>query len=87
MERRRHGSRTGQQLLGLSTADFLTVRRRAIPEKSRLGTQFVFRQGSPLNIMDLRDIAVAQASAVIVLGDNARWGSGLGLELEVGLQV
>ena len=49
-----------------------TVRRRAIPEKSRLGTQFVFRQGSPLNIMDLRDIAVAQAAAVIVLGDNSR---------------
>ena len=48
------------------------VRRRAIPEKSRLGTQFVFRQGSPLNIMDLRDIAVAQAAAVIVLGDNSR---------------
>ncbi len=46
--------------------------RRAIPERSRLGTRFVFRQGSPLNIMDLRDIAVAQAAAVIVLGDSAR---------------
>ena len=53
------------------SARFL-MRRRAIPEKSRLGTQFVFRQGSPLNIMDLRDIAVAQAAAVIVLGDNSR---------------
>ena len=46
--------------------------RRAIPEAQRLGTRFVFRQGSPLEIMDLRDVAVAQAAAVIVLGDASR---------------
>ena len=46
--------------------------RRAIAETARYGTRFVFRQGSPLEIMDLRDVAVAHAAAVIVLGDASR---------------
>ena len=41
----------------------------------RFGTQFVFRQGSPLEIMDLRDVAVAHAAAVIVLGDASRYAA------------
>ena len=43
-----------------------------MPEEQRHGTVFVFRQGSPLDITDLRGVAVSSAAAVIVLADNSR---------------
>jgi hypothetical protein len=46
--------------------------RRALPEDQRFGTVFVFRQGSPLDVQDLRNIAVCSAAAVIVLADSGR---------------
>jgi len=47
-------------------------RRRQIPPEQRHGSSFVFRQGSPLDITDLRGVSVSSAAAVIVLADNSR---------------
>ncbi|KAL4432522.1 hypothetical protein ABPG77_000459, partial [Micractinium sp. CCAP 211/92] len=43
--------------------------REVVPERNRLGTRFVFRQGSPLDPAALRLVAVPDARAVIVCTD------------------
>ena len=46
--------------------------RTIIPEADRLGTRFVFRQGSPLVPDNLRRVAATTASSLIVIGDSSR---------------
>jgi hypothetical protein len=43
----------------------------AIPLKMRSGSQFVFRQGSPLNSADLSFVAADDAATIMVLSDSA----------------
>ena len=50
--------------------------RSIIPEPDRLGTRFVFRQGSPLVPDNLRRVAATTASSLIVIGDSSRRGPG-----------
>ncbi|KAK9866656.1 hypothetical protein WJX84_009216 [Apatococcus fuscideae] len=46
--------------------------RRVIPESKRLGTQFVFRQGSCLVPDDLRMVAASDAGSTIIVSDSSR---------------
>ena len=47
--------------------------RRVIPESKRLGTQFVFRQGSCLVPDDLRMVAASEAGSTIIVSDSSRY--------------
>lgn len=52
--------------------DMERIFREAIPPSARHGTQFVFRQGCPLDPGALHMVGVTKARAVIVCGDHAR---------------
>lgn len=46
--------------------------REAVPDHQRLGTRFVFRQGSPLDPAALRLVAVPDARSIIVCSDYSK---------------
>lgn len=46
--------------------------RRNIPEDERMGTKFVFRQGSPLDPLALQMVAATKARSVILTADSSR---------------
>lgn len=48
--------------------------RKYLPMDLRHGTQFVFRQGSPLIPQDLQLVSAASASATIIVSDHSRAG-------------
>ena len=51
-----------------------SVFRDVSPPSKRRNTQFVFRQGSPLDPAALRMVAAAKARTVIIAGDHSRFG-------------
>ncbi|KAK9843129.1 hypothetical protein WJX74_007389 [Apatococcus lobatus] len=65
----------GRVIVVMTTREKLEMEatfRRVIPESKRLGTQFVFRQGSCLVPDDLRMVAAAEAGSTIIVSDSSR---------------
>ncbi|PRW58011.1 hypothetical protein C2E21_3586 [Chlorella sorokiniana] len=48
--------------------------REVVPLQQRFGTKFVFRQGSPLDPVALRNVAAADARRIIVCSDHSKQG-------------
>ncbi|KAK9803748.1 hypothetical protein WJX73_000566 [Symbiochloris irregularis] len=65
----------GKVIVILTRVPKLTIEstfRRTIPEDLRFGTTFVFRQGSVLVPGDLRSVAAAAASSIVIISDRSR---------------
>ncbi|GAB4823066.1 hypothetical protein N2152v2_010112 [Parachlorella kessleri] len=67
-----HGARGSSNNVNREKLEMEALFREAIPPPERLGTKFVFRQGSPLEPIALQMVAATKARAVIVCGDGAR---------------
>lgn len=66
----------GRVIVVMTTREKLEMEatfRRVIPESKRLGTQFVFRQGSCLVPDDLRMVAASDAGSTIIVSDSSRY--------------
>lgn len=69
---RGEGGRTVVVLCAREKLQMEALCRRVLPEKSRFGSQFVFRQGSPLVPDDLRMVSASSAAATVIVSDSSR---------------